>query len=104
MNGIGISNNIMQTQKLSYTNLVVDFVVASSKTNRKLEEKTLELIRKKSESEAKKTRQKDKNAVAAAEEKRTLKKEKIKSNTENGKVKGKLKTEKKTEHKINIKI
>lgn len=104
MNGIGISNNIMQTQKLSYTNLVVDFVVASSKTNRKLEEKTLELIRKKSESEAKKTRQKDKNAVAAVEEKRTLKKEKIKSNTENGKVKDKLKTEKKTEHKINIKI
>ncbi len=62
-----MSNNMIQIQKLSSSTLVVDFVVASSRTDRKYEEKNLELIKKKAELEAKKQQENKKHVLAKDE-------------------------------------
>ena len=81
MNGISMSN-ISQANKISSSTLTVDFVVTTSKVNRKFEEVHYEMLKRKAEVESKNQDQAKKAKSIKVEEKKALDKPKSKPKPE----------------------
>lgn len=103
MNGI-IMSNISQTQKPSSALLTVDFVVTTSKTNRKFEEIHYEMIKRKAEVKSRTKSQDKKEKTIKAAEKKDLKNHKAKPKLEKAAKIENSETKSKISNKIDKKV